>query len=459
LTELDTAVFFLRIQWIRLDTVSFRLALVYYDLVTRWSPEGMDKILKTKRQSIRISKTTVDAAKPEAIRYALWDVALPGFGLTVSHNGLKTFVLRYRAKHKFAPKRFVKLGQFGPISAEEARRMATEILGQVASGKDPALEQSDANNAAITFGDACDRFLEIHVKGKRKAGTYALYAHIIEKKLKPAFGNRHILKITKLDVANFHDSLKTTQPTANRCITTLASIYSWAGRTGLIDEGINPARRIEKYKEVAKDRYLSMSEITRLGQALREAETEGFPYAFDPDKPTSKHGAKPGERNVFFSPFAVAAIRLLIFTGCRKGEILKLKWSEVDFERGMLHLPDSKTGRKVVLLGQAAIKVLQGLPRVGDYVIAGADPDKPRVDLKRPWDAIREKAELEGVRLHDLRHSFASVGAGAGLGLPIIGKLLGHSQSRTTERYAHLADDPLRRASEMISHEISQALG
>jgi integrase len=419
----------------------------------------VSKILKQKRLGIRISKVTVDAARPEAIRYGLWDTALPGFGLTVSPSGLKTFVLRYRAKHKFAPKRFVKLGQFGPISPEEARRMAKEILGQVAGGNDPAFDKSQANKAAITFGDACDRFLALHVKGKRKAATYALYSHIIEKKLKPAFGSRHILKVSKLDVANFHNSLKDTPPTANRSIATLAAIYSWAGRTGLIDEGVNPARRIEKYKEVAKDRYLSMSEITRLGQALREAETEGFPYAFDADKPTSKHGAKPGERNVFFSPFAVAAIRLLIFTGCRKGEILKLKWSEVDYQRGMLHLPDSKTGRKVVLLGHAAIKVLESLPRIGEYVIVGADPDKPRVDLKRPWDAIREKAGLEGVRLHDLRHSFASVGAGAGLGLPIIGKLLGHSQSRTTERYAHLADDPLRRASEMISHEISQALG
>jgi integrase len=428
-------------------------------LVTRWSPEEVSFVLNSKHGAIKISKSTVDAAKPEPKRYALWDTALPGFGLTVSHNGLKTFVLRYRAKHKFAPKRFVKLGQFGPISPEEARRMATEILGQVASGNDPAFEKIQADKAAITFGDVCDRFLALHVKGKRKAGTYDLYTHIIEKKLKPAFGSRHILKVSKLDVTNLHNSLKATPPTANRTIATLAAIYSWAGRTGLIDEGVNPARRVEKYKEVAKDRYLSMAEITRLGQALRDAETEGFPYAFDPDKPNSKHGAKPGQRNVFFSPFAVAAIRLLIFTGCRKGEILKLKWSEVDFERGMLHLPDSKTGRKVVLLGQAAVKVLESLPRVGDYVIAGADPDKPRVDLKRPWEAIKEKAGLEGVRLHDLRHSFASVGAGAGLGLPIIGKLLGHSQSRTTERYAHLADDPLRRASELVSNEIAVALG
>jgi integrase len=441
-----------------LDTVSFAFASVYLGLVTRWSPEEANDILQKKRNGIRISKSTVDAAQPEEIRYTLWDVALPGFGLSVSPNGLKTFVLRYRAKHRFAPKRFVKLGHYGPLNPEEARRSATEILGKVAGGNDPAFDNTQAHKAAITFGDACDRFLALHVKAKRKAGTYALYSHIIEKKLRPAFGTRHILKVTKLDMAHFHDSLKATPPTANRCITTVAAIYSWAGRTGLIDEGINPARRVEKYKEVAKDRYLSMSEITRLGQALREAESEGFPYAFDPDKPTSKHGAKPGERNVFFSPFAVAAIRLLIFTGCRKGEILNLRWSEVDFERGMLHLPDSKTGRKVVLLGQAAVKVLESLPHVGEFVIAGAYPDKPRVDLKRPWDAIREKAGLEGVRLHDLRHSFASVGAGAGLGLPIIGKLLGHSQSRTTERYAHLADDPLRRASELVSNQIEKAL-
>ena len=164
-------------------------------------------------------------------------------------------------------------------------------------------------------------------------------------------------------------------------------------------------------------------------------------------------------RLTFVSPFAVAAIRPLLFTGCRRQEILNLQWNHVDFERGALFLPDSKTGRRTVILGAPAMKVLSELPHVGPFVISGADPEKARTALKRPWNAIRRRANLSGVRLHDLRHSFASVGAGAGLGLPIIGRLFGHTQPSTTARYAHLGDDPLRRASETISARIAAAMG
>lgn len=409
-------------------------------------------------KGIKISKATVDAAGTKEKRYILWDVSLHGFGLCVAPSGLKTFVLRYRARHKFAPKRFINLGKYGPITPDEARRKATALLGRVANGEDPAFEAKQANLAAITIADACGRFLEQHVKAKRKPGTVALYSHAIENRIKPFFGNRHFLKVSKQEVARFHYSLKDTPAMANRALAVLAAVYSWAGRVGLIDEGTNPAARIEKFKEKPKDRYLSMAEIGRLGKALLDAEVSGFEYSFDPSNPKAKHGAKPGERQFFYSPSAIAAIRLLILTGCRVGEILKLRWSEVDFERGMLHLPDSKTGRKVVYLGDAVVKVIESLPRTGEYVIGGSDPDKPRTDLKRPWDAIRTKADLEGVRLHDLRHSFASIGAGAGLGLPIIGKLLGHAQAKTTARYAHLADDPVKRAVQVISDQIAKRL-
>jgi integrase len=427
-----------------------------------WSPCGHQKgkrEVSGVEKKIKISKASVDAAKPREKRYTLWDSTLGGFGLVVAPTGLKSFVLRYRAKHKFAPKQFVSLGRYGVVTPDEARRKAIALLGQVANGDDPAFEGQHAKRTAVTPGEVCDRFLRDHVKAKRKRATYALYNHAIESRIRPAFGNRHILKVSKQEVAQFHVGMLDKAVTANRCIAVLAAIYSWAGRTGIIAEGFNPATRIEKFKETPKDRYLTMSEITRLGSALKHAEEFGFEYAFDPSKPKAKHGAKPGERQVFFSPHAIAAIRLLMLTGCRRGEILNLRWKEVDLERGMLHLPDSKTGRKVVLLGESAISIIKSLPRLGEYVIVGADPDKPRVDLKRPWDAIKEKADLKDLRLHDLRHSFASVGAGAGLGLPIIGKLLGHTQSRTTERYAHLADDPLRRAAIEISGQISRAMG
>lgn len=407
----------------------------------------------------KISKSSVDAAKPDVKRYCIWDSSLSGFGLCVAPTGLKTFVLRYRPKYKFAPKRFVLLGRFGPLTAEEARRRAIEILGRVARGDDPALERLQANQAAMTFSRVCDRFIDQHVRAKRKDRTLGLYAHVIEKKLKPQLGNRNISKVSRQDVILLHHSMRDTPVIANRTLAVLSSVYAWAYRAGLIVENINPAQGVEKFKESPRDRYLTQEELGRLGRALHEAETFGFEYAYDPAKPNAKHGAKPGERKAIHSPHAVAAIRLLLLTGCRVGEILKLRWNEVDFERGMLHLPDSKTGKKTVMLGFAAMEVLRLLPHVGDFVIAGADSAYARTDLKRPWDAIRRRAHLEGVRLHDLRHSFASVGAGEGLGLQIVGKLLGHTQSRTTARYAHLADSPVKRAAELVSTKIADALG
>jgi integrase len=185
-----------------------------------------------------------------------------------------------------------------------------------------------------------------------------------------------------------------------------------------------------------------------------------LPWTVDESTPTAKHAPKPHNRREIISPFATGAIRLLLLTGCRRGEILSLTWDQVDLERGMLLLPDAKTGRRYVLLSAPAQAVLAGLLRIrlGYYVIAGDDPDRPRHDLNRPWRAIARRAKLEGVRLHDLRHSFASFGAAGNLGLPVIGKLLGHRQAQTTSRYAHLGDTPLRRASEMIGQDIVSAL-
>jgi integrase len=148
-----------------------------------------------------------------------------------------------------------------------------------------------------------------------------------------------------------------------------------------------------------------------------------------------------------------------MLTGCRLREILHLRWQDIDFERGVLNLPDSKTGQKKVLLAGSALAILSDLPRSGVYVIAGNDPEKPRADLHRPWARIIKHAGLDGLRLHDLRHSYASIGAASGIGLPALGKLLGHNNPSTTQRYAHLADDPLRRASEEIANTIAAAIG
>jgi integrase len=205
---------------------------------------------------------------------------------------------------------------------------------------------------------------------------------------------------------------------------------------------------------------LTSEELARLGDALREGDTIGLTYSIDETKPSAKHAPKASNRRTKLDPFAVAAIRLLILTGARLREILDAQWSQLDLERGILFLADSKTGKKPLYLSAAAQAVLAAIPRVesNPHIIAGSREGAPRADLNKPWRAVKRASNLEGVRIHDLRHSFASFGAGAALGLPIIGKLLGHSQAATTHRYAHLDADPLRRAAETIGATISAAM-
>ena len=233
------------------------------------------------------------------------------------------------------------------------------------------------------------------------------------------------------------------------------------GRYGDGSEGHNPVKGVKKYREEGRERFLTIEELGRLGDALREGERVGLPYSVDETKPTAKHAPRVEHRRVKLDRFATAAIRLLILTGARLREILNAKWEQIDIERGLIFLADSKTGRKPLYLSAAAQEVLADIPRIegNPHVIAGAKDGAPRSDLKKPWAAVSRAAGLEGVRIHDLRHSFASFGAGASLGLPIIGKLLGHSQPATTARYAHLDADPMRRAANTIGATISAAMG
>ena len=285
------------------------------------------------------------------------------------------------------------------------------------------------------------------VRPMRKPRTAVLYEAYFRLHLLPEFGTKRARDLTKGDVAQFHRKIGTRTPSAaNRVLTLLSGLFSWAAKMGAIPEGLNPTKGITKYREEGRERYLTVEELGRLGEALREGETVGIPWHVDETRPTAKHATRPENRRVKISPAATAAIRLLLFTGCRLREILHLQWAEVDFDRGMLFLADSKTGRKAVVLSSAAIAVLEAIPRMGRYVVPGTSLFRPRHDLQKPWATIKKRAGLVGVRLHDLRHSFAAVGAGNGLGLPVIGKLLGHRNVETTARYAHVDASPLRMA-------------
>jgi integrase len=369
-----------------------------------------------------------------------------------------SYVVVYRAgSGRGAPVRRFTIAGVGRAAPEAARRRAKAILGAVAHGQDPAGDKA-TERSTLTIATLADRFMSEHVEQKRKPGTVAFYRHLLEKIIKPELGTTKADKVTRAQVAKLHGKLKATPFQANRVLAVIGSMYTFAGRSGIVTEGLNPVRRIEQFKEHRRERFLTGEELVRLGASLREAEAKGIPWSVDEAKPKAKHPPKAKNRFTKIGPSAAAAIRLLLFTGCRLREILHLKWEQVDLERGLLFLADSKTGRKTVILNAPALAVLVGLERLGSFVVPGDDFEKPRADLKRPWDAVAKRAGLSGVRLHDLRHTYASFGAGGGLGLPIIGKLLGHTQASTTQRYAHLDADPLRRASEAIGGRIAAAL-
>ena len=232
--------------------------------------------------------------------------------------------------------------------------------------------------------------------------------------MKPALGSMKLDTVTRPAVARLHSSMSDRPVQANRTLAILSALYSWAGKSGYATEGYNPARGVEKFPESGRERFLTREELSRLGDALRQAETAGLPYAVDETKPSAKHAADPSKRRTKLDPFAVAAIRLLIFTGARLREILHAQWEHVDFERGVIFLPESKTGKKTIYLSAPALGAMAALPRVAGnpYIIAGAKDAAPRADLKKPWAALPKAADLRGLRIHDLRHSFASVGAG-----------------------------------------------
>ena len=390
---------------------------------------------------------TIAALRPEASRFIVWDSELAGFGLRVEPTGRKTYLYRYRAGGggRNAPARQVKVAtQEGEMTPQAARKLAKAIATQVANGKDPAAARSEVRKAQ-KISELVEAFLSEHVASKRKKSTGIHYRSVLNAYLVPRFGSRRINSLARSDVARLHSELRDKPYQANRLLAVIASLYAFAERRGFVEEGFNPARKIERYREDRRERFLSTAELERFGTMLRLAETEGVQI--------------DGAPREGISPHAAAALRLLLTTGCRVGEVLSLKWEYVDFERGLLLLPDSKTGRKSITLNAPALAVLESVPKVAGnpFVFVGRVPGEPLTEIKRPWRLVRTAAGLADVRLHDLRHTFASYGAGANLGLPIIGKLLGHSQPATTARYAHLDVDPIRKASNIIGGRIAAA--
>lgn len=409
---------------------------------------------------LKLSKRTIDALHPREKAYIAFDADLRGFGLRVMPSGAKSWVVEYRPHGggRGVDKKRVTLGSLGALTPDQARKAAADMLAAVRLGADPAGDKA-ARRAAVTVDTLLEQFDNEYVATMVKPSTAVSHRIAIEQ-LRGAHGSLKADALTRSQIAVLHGRMAVRPYAANRAVAVWSKAFTWGAARGLIAEGINPAKGVGKYREQNRERYLTRAELAALGDALRLAETQGLPYLVDETSPKAKHAPKPENRKRKLDLYATAAIRLLILTGARLREILDLKWKEVDFERGIAFLPDSKTGAKPLYLSAAALAVVSDLPRIegNPHIIAGAKDGAARSDLKKPWAAVAGYAGLSGVRLHDLRHSFASFGAGASLGLPIIGKLLGHSQASTTHRYAHLDADPLRRAAEAIGATISAAM-
>ena len=410
--------------------------------------------------NIRISKRTLDALATRDRPYIAFDDTVKGFGVRTAPSGAKTFVLEYRpgGGGRGVYVKRLTLGRFGAMTAEQARAAALDALAHIRLGDDPQLEKS-RQRASLTVAGLTRAFAEGHI-AKLKPKSRESYEGVLAK-IRAAYGLLKAEALTRAQVAALHSAMSDTPYAANRMLAVGSKMFSWGETVGHLPEcHPNPFRRIGRHREQARQRYLTGDELARLGDALREGETIGLPYAVDETKPNSKHAPKIESRLAKIDPYAAGAIRLLCLTGARLREILHAKWDEVDLGRGALFLADSKTGRKLIYLGAAAQAVLASIPRLegNPYIIPGAKDGAPRSDLKGPWAAVTRAAGLDRLRVHDLRHSFGSIAAGASLGLPVIGRLLGHATPATTARYSHLGDDPLRRAVETIGSTIDGAM-
>lgn len=384
----------------------------------------------------RITKRSVDTATPGPRDVYLWDDDLSGFGLKVTPAGRKVYLVQYRIGGRAGRTRRVTVGPHGALTPEQARAEAKRLLGLVASGHDPAAVRQEGKGQRA-LGSLLDQFLVDHADAKLKASTAGEYRRLARLYVPVSLRRRSAADVGRADIARLHLSLKDKPYQGNRTLALLSKFFNWCEKHGHRPDNSNPCRHIEKYREARRERFLSAQELARLGKAIADAE---------------------GDRSE--SPFVIAAIRLLALTGARLSEVLTLKWGHVDFENAAIRLPDSKTGQKSIYLNAPALEVLSSLPRLegNPYVICGERQGAHLVNLQKPWRRIRAAAGLSDVRIHDLRHSFASVAAASGQSLYVIGSLLGHSQPQTTSRYAHLSADPLRAANEAVGQRIGSAM-
>jgi integrase len=403
---------------------------------------------------MKLTKRVLDTVKPNPNHdLFFWDDEVPGFGLRIKPSGVRSFIVQYR--NGGGASRRMTLGKFGVLTPDEARKMAKQTLAEAARGGDPAEKRSQDRNA-MTVRQLCRVYLEaaeqglILGKGKRpkKTSTLATDRGRIERHILPLLGSRRVRDLTTPDIVRFMrdvtagktaDDVKTGfrgraiveggAGTASRTVGLLGGILSFAVSEGFV--AANPVRGVRRPADNRREIRLTADQYRALANTLAEAEAEGE------------------------NSSVILAIRLLALTGCRRGEIERLKWDEVDLAGRCLRLLDSKEGKSIRPLGEDALKLLNNLPRDGCYVLPGNAPNKPFVGLPKAWRRILRKDALSDLTPHGLRHGFASVASDLGFAEPTIAAMLGHGMHSITGRYLHHLDATLLGAADKVSGEIA----
>lgn len=416
-----------------------------------------------KRVGVALTKRVVDAAEKKDKRYYVWDSELSGFGLRVETSGAKTFIVRYRAEGggRSAAQRFVTVGRYGVLTPEQARKQAKLLLGGVAKGEDPADERR-AKRREMKIGGLIDLYQEegcVIQRGKRqgqpmKPLTRQNTINRLRNHVVPLLGHKRVSEVNAGDIERFVRDVtagKTNRDekigprkriivrggegAARKVVRDLSAVFSFAIRSEIVER--NPCETAAVRKtDNQRERFLTLDEVTRLGVALDQLEADGV---------NSK---------------AVNIARLWALTGCRREEIAALKWAEVNLAEGLLELDDSKTGKSIRPLGAAAAALLESVPREAGsgFVFPAERGDSYFQGTKRIWAKAVKKAQLPGVTPHTLRHTIGSTAISTGEALALTGAILGHSNPRSTAIYAHVQNDPSRRAANRVTKKIAAAL-
>ena len=378
----------------------------------------------------KLSKSVVDKLDSSGRDEIFWDTGLSGFGVRVKPNGTKSYLVQYRNRHTGRSRRKT-IGQAGPLlSFSEAKSKASEYLGQVMRGGDPA-EDALNTRRAPKMRDLADQYISEYAKPQKRPKSVQNDISMLNRIILPKLKNRFVAEVNHRDIQSLHNSLSNTPYQANRVLALLSKMLTLSVRWGWRAD--NPATGVCRYQEEKRHRWLSNDELKRLIQALDQHSNQS----------------------------AANAIRLQLLTGARIGEVLNAEWQDFDLKRGVWVKPSHHTKQKRtehLPLSEAAVELVRTIRRQhnSQFLFPSSKIDAPIRDLKRFWKSIVLTADLKNYRIHDNRHTHASHLVSSGLSLVVVGRLLGHTNPITTQRYAHLADEPLREAAEVIATKLSK---